>query len=68
MLSPKRTKYRKVQKGSSKGRAMRGNKVVDGDYGIQALEPAWITANQNISVGMCCGGTHTTLNSIGRST
>lgn len=50
MLSPKRTKFRKVQKGSNKGRAMRGNRVVDGDYGIQALEPAWITANQIESV------------------
>lgn len=46
MLSPKRTKYRKVQKGSMKGKAFRGNRVVDGEYGIQALEPAWITANQ----------------------
>lgn len=46
MLSPKRTKYRKVQKGSNKGNATRGTKVVNGDYGIQALEPAWITANQ----------------------
>ena len=50
MLSPKRTKYRKVQKGSMKGKAFRGNKVVDGEYGIQALEPAWITANQIESV------------------
>lgn len=46
MLSPKRTKFRKVQKGSNKGRASRGTRVVDGDYGLQALEPAWITANQ----------------------
>ena len=46
MLSPKRTKYRKVQKGLTKGKALRGNKVTDGEYGIQALEPAWITANQ----------------------
>lgn len=46
MLSPKRTKYRKVQKGSMTGKAFRGNRVVDGEYGIQALEPAWITANQ----------------------
>lgn len=50
MLSPKRTKFRKVQKGTSKGKATRGNRVVDGDYGIQALEPAWITANQIESV------------------
>ena len=46
MLSPKRTKYRKVQKGILKGKAYRGTKVTDGEYGIQALEPAWITANQ----------------------
>ena len=46
MLSPKRTKYRKVQKGILKGKAFRGTKVTDGEYGIQALEPAWITANQ----------------------
>jgi large subunit ribosomal protein L16 len=46
MLSPKRTKYRKVQKGTTKGRAMRGNKVTDGEYGLQSTEAAWITANQ----------------------
>ena len=46
MLSPKRTKYRKVQKGILKGKAYRGTKVTDGEYGIQALEGAWITANQ----------------------
>ena len=50
MLSPKRTKFRKVQKGSLKGKAFRGTKVTDGEYGIQALEPAWITANQIESV------------------
>lgn len=50
MLSPKRTKYRKVQKGILKGKAYRGTKVTDGEYGIQALEPAWITANQIESV------------------
>lgn len=52
MLSPKRTKYRKVQKGSIKGKASRGIKVTNGEYGIQALEPAWITANQIESVRM----------------
>ncbi|MDD2375906.1 MAG: 50S ribosomal protein L16 [Clostridia bacterium] len=46
MLSPKRTKYRKVQKGNMKGRAQRGNKVSDGEYGLQSMEAAWITANQ----------------------
>lgn len=50
MLSPKRTKFRKVQKCVTKGKATRGNKVSDGEYGIQALEPAWITANQIESV------------------
>lgn len=46
MLSPKRTKFRKVQKGRIKGKASRGNKVTKGEFGIVALEPAWITANQ----------------------
>lgn len=46
MLSPKRTKYRKVQKGRMKGKAGRGNTLTLGDYGIQALEASWITANQ----------------------
>ena len=50
MLSPKRTKYRKVQKGILKGKAQKGTKVTNGEYGIQALEPAWITANQIESV------------------
>ena len=40
------TKYRKVQRGRMKGAASRGNYVSYGDYGIQALEPGWITANQ----------------------
>ena len=45
MLMPKRIKYRKSQRGRVKGRAMRGDKVAFGDYGLQALEPAWIRAN-----------------------
>ncbi len=45
-LMPKRTKYRKMQKGRNRGIAYRGNKVTDGEFGIQALEPAWITSNQ----------------------
>ena len=45
-LMPKRTKFRKMQKGRNRGRAYRGNKVTDGEFGIQALEPAWITSNQ----------------------
>ena len=46
MLMPKRVKYRRVQRGRLKGKALRGNKVSHGDFGLQALEPAWITANQ----------------------
>lgn len=46
MLMPKRVKYRKVQRGRMKGKCMRGSVVNYGDYGLQALEPAWITANQ----------------------
>ena len=46
MLMPKRVKHRKVQRGRIKGLAQRGNKVAYGEYGLQALEPAWITARQ----------------------
>lgn len=46
MLSPKRVKRRKVQRGRMKGVAHRGNKVVYGEYGLQAVSPAWITSNQ----------------------
>ena len=46
MLSPKRVKHRKVMRGRMKGEAHRGNKVVYGEYGIQATSPAWITSNQ----------------------
>ena len=46
MLLPKRVKYRRVQRGRLKGVAHRGNTVSYGDFGLQALEPAWITSNQ----------------------
>ena len=46
MLMPKRAKFRKVQRGRMTGAATRGNKVAYGDFGIQALEPGWITGNQ----------------------
>ena len=46
MLMPKRTKFRRVQRGRMKGAASRGNKVSYGEFGIQALEPGWITGNQ----------------------
>jgi len=46
MLMPKRVKYRRVHRGRLKGKAMRGNTVTYGAYGLEALEPAWITSNQ----------------------
>ena len=46
MLMPKRVKYRRVQRGRMKGKATRGNVVCQGDFGLVALEPAWITSNQ----------------------
>ena len=46
MLMPKRVKYRKVQRGRMTGKALRGNKVTYGEFGLQAQEPAWITSNQ----------------------
>ena len=46
MLLPKRVKYRRVQRGRLTGKAMRGNTVTYGQFGLQALEPAWITSNQ----------------------
>ena len=46
MLMPKRVKHRKVFRGRMKGNATSGNEVTYGDYGIQAMAPSWITANQ----------------------
>lgn len=46
MLLPKRTKYRKQQKGRNRGLAYRGSGVAFGDYGLVALEPTWITSRQ----------------------
>jgi len=46
MLLPKRVKYRRVHRGRMKGKATRGNKVNYGDFGLVALEPAWISSNQ----------------------
>ena len=46
MLMPKRVKFRRVQRGRLKGKAMRGNTVSNGQYGLVATEPAWITARQ----------------------
>jgi large subunit ribosomal protein L16 len=46
MLMPKRVKYRKAHRGRMKGKASRGAQVSFGDFGLQALEPAWITSRQ----------------------
>ena len=46
MLMPKRVKYRRVQRGRMKGKALRGNTVTNGSFRLVALEPAWITSNQ----------------------
>ena len=46
MLEPKKVKYRRVHRGNRKGKAMRGNHVAFGTYGLKAIEPGWITARQ----------------------
>ena len=46
MLMPKRVKRRRVHRGRMKGKAMRGNRIAYGEYGLVALEPSWVTSNQ----------------------
>ena len=46
MLMPKRVKHRRVQRGRMTGKATRGNTVSNGEFGLQAIEPAWVTSNQ----------------------
>jgi len=46
MLQPKRVRFRKAHKGRRRGKANSGNTIVFGDFGLQALEPAWVTARQ----------------------
>ena len=46
MLRPKREKYRRIQRGRLTGKALRGNKITNGEFGLVATEPAWVTANQ----------------------
>ena len=46
MLSPKRTKYRKMHRGRLRGKACRNNKLSYGEYGLQALEPVWLKSRQ----------------------
>ena len=46
MLMPKRVKFRRVHRGRMTGKALRGNTLAYGEYGLQAMEPGWITSNQ----------------------
>ena len=46
MLQPRKVKYRKMHRGQMRGKAQSGNQVVFGDFGIKALEPAWVTSRQ----------------------
>ena len=46
MLMPKKVKYRKMQRGRMKGKAWRGSSLAFGEYGLKALDPAWVTARQ----------------------
>ena len=46
MLMPKRVKYRRQHRGRMTGKALKGNKVTYGEFGLQATEPCWITSNQ----------------------
>jgi large subunit ribosomal protein L16 len=46
MLMPKRTKYRKTMRGRMTGKAYRGSNIAFGDYGLQALEPSWVSSRQ----------------------
>nr|YP_009293790.1 ribosomal protein L16 [Rhodymenia pseudopalmata]AOM64472.1 ribosomal protein L16 [Rhodymenia pseudopalmata] len=46
MLSPKKTKFRKQHRGRMRGKASKGNKIAFGEYGLKALEPAWLTSRQ----------------------
>jgi len=46
LLSPKRTKYRKYHRGRMRGKAIKGNTISFGNYGLQAIEPTWITSRQ----------------------
>ena len=46
MLMPKRSKFRKMQKGNRRGKAIRGSTLIFGDLGLKAIEPAWVTSTQ----------------------
>lgn len=46
MLMPKRTKYRKTMRGRMTGKSYRGSTIAFGDYGLQALEPSWVSSRQ----------------------
>ena len=46
MLNPKKTKYKKAHRGRLKGKALKNNKLIYGEYGLQTIEPAWISSKQ----------------------
>ena len=51
MLLPKRVKYRRVQRGRLTGKALRGNTISNGEYGLQALRPEWVPVRAALSTG-----------------
>ena len=59
MLLPKRVKYRRQHRGRMKGAAHKGNYVAYGDFGLQALEPSWITSNQIEAARIAMTRSHT---------
>lgn len=52
MLMPKRTKYRKIQKGKRRGKPVKGSKIDFGEHALQAVESGWMTSRQN-RIGTC---------------
>ena len=54
MLQPKKTKFRKMQKGKMKGNSQRGHQIAFGSYGIKALQETWMTARQIEACSYCC--------------
>ena len=54
MLMPKRVKFRRVHRGRLTGKALRGNRITNGTYGLVATEPAWITSNQIEGKSLSC--------------
>lgn len=60
MLQPKKTKFRRQQKGRQKGNAQRGNQLAFGSFGIKSLDTKWITGRQIEAARCCCNSLHAT--------